>query len=297
MIEDFNREVIMLRKVLKKSYEILRNNFIIIQPFIFYLLLLSVFLGSVNSASAGVKPVFIIFLVSIFALSCAFLAGWLQLFQAAIRNSYKEDASPIEKAEMSFGILREFLPAVGRFFVPITVAVVLYFVLFFGVIKLTVFLGLKYIGLTQNLQPEKILAVFSDKTQMAKFVSSLTEIDRIKLLRWDVLSLFMTGFFSYLTMFWFPALMLNGENAFKAFWSGLKATFSKPFTTLGIFSLYWVVNLSVSLLGSIAPGAFLVQILNLMLVVFITVYFIMVSFVYFEEYSGNNISGWTNIFR
>ena len=287
----------MLRKILEKSYVILRNNLIIIQPFIFYLLLASVFLGSANSASAAVRPVFITFLVSVFALSCAFLAGWLQLFQAAIRNYYKNDASPLEKAEMSFGILREFLPAVGRFFVPITMAVILYFVLFFGVIKLTVFLGLKYIGLTPNLVPEKILAVFSDKTQMATFVSSLTELDRTKLLRWDILSLFMTGAFSYLTMFWFPAVMLNGENAFKAFWSGLKVTFGKPFTTLGLFSIYWVVNLSVSLLGSLAPGVFLLQILNLMLVVFITVYFIMVSFVYFEEFSGNNISGWTNIFR
>jgi hypothetical protein len=163
--------------------------------------------------------------------------------------------------------------------------------------KLTAFLGLKYIGLTQNITPDKVLSVFSDKAKMTAFVSALTEVDRAKLLRWDILTLFTTGAFSYLTMFWFPAIMLNGENAFKAFYSGIKATFGRPFTTLGIFSLYWVANLSISLLGSIAPGVFLVQILNLMLVVFITVYFIMVNFVYFEEYSGNNIAGWTNIFR
>jgi hypothetical protein len=286
-----------LRKILIKAFEILRSNLIIIQPFIFYLLLLSVFLGSVHSIPEGMKPILITFLVSVFALSCAFLAGWLQLFQAALRNSYKEAESPLEKAQMSFGILREFLPAVGRFFVPITIAVILYLLLFFGVMKLIVFLGLKYIGLTENINPEKILSVFSDKTKVAAFVSTLTEADRTKLLKWDILSLFMTGAFSYLTMFWFPAIMLNGENPFKGFWSGLKATFSRPFTTLGIFSLYWVVNLSVSLLGSIAPGMFLLQILNLMLVVFITVYFIMVSFVYFEDYSGNNIAGWANLFR
>ena len=286
-----------MRKILKKAFEVLQNNLIIIQPFIFYLLLISIFLGSVHNVPEGIKPVFIVFILSIFALSCAFLAGWLQLFQAALRNSFKEAPSPIEKAEMSLGILREFLPAVGRFFVPITIAVILYFILFFGIIKLTVFLGLKYIGLSENISPEKILSVFADKTKVPAFVAILTEADREKLLRWDVFTLFMTGVFSYLTMFWFPAIMLNGENAFKAFWSGLKATFSKPFTTLGIFSLYWVVNLTVSLLSSIFSGLFLVQILNLMLVVFITVYFIMVSFVYFEEYSGNNISGWTNIFR
>lgn len=286
-----------MRKILKKAYEILRNNLIIIQPFIFYLLLVSIFIGSVHNVSDGIKPVLIIFLISIFALSCAFLAGWLQLFQAALRNSFKESSTQIEKVEMSFGILREFLPAVGRFFVPITVAVILYFILFFGVVKLTVFLGLKYIGLSENLAPEKILSVFSDKTKVYAFVTSLTEADSEKLLRWDIFFIFMTGVFFYLTMFWFPAIMLNGENAFKAFWSGLKATFSRPFTTLGIFSLGWVTNLAVSLLGSVFSGVFLIQILNLMLVVFITVYFIMVNFVYFEEYSGNNISGWTNIFR
>ncbi|MEI8377407.1 MAG: hypothetical protein WCF95_02610 [bacterium] len=286
-----------MRKILKKAYEVLRSNLIIIQPFVFYLLLLSVFLGSVHNISEGTKPVLIIFLVSVFALSCAFLAGWLQLFQAALRNSFKEAESPIERTQMSLGILREFLPAVGRFFIPITIAVILYCGFFFGVMKLIVFLGLKYIGFTPNITPDKVLGVLSDKAKMTAFVSALTEADRAKLLRWDVLTLFMTGAFSYLTMFWFPAIMLNGENAFKAFYSGVKATFGRPFTTLGIFSLYWVINLSISLLGSIAPSVFLVQILNLMLVVFITVYFIMVNFVYFEEYSGNNIAGWTNIFR
>lgn len=123
MIEDFNRGVTILRKILKKAYEVLRSNLIIIQPFVFYLLLLSVFLGSVHNISEGTKPVLIIFLVSVFALSCAFLAGWLQLFQAALRNSFKEAESPIERTQMSLGILREFLPAVGRFFIPITIAV------------------------------------------------------------------------------------------------------------------------------------------------------------------------------
>lgn len=287
----------MLTKILKKSFDILRKNLIIVQPFIFFLLLISVLTGSIQNISRGFSPLLITFLVSTFALVCAFLAGWFQLFSASIRNSYKEVTSPVEQAEMSFGILREFLPAVGRFFVPITIAVILYIAMFFGVIKLIIFLGIKYIGFSENISPEKFVALFNDKTQIYNFVASLTEADRQKLMRWDLLTLFLTGFFSYITMFWFPAIMLNGENAFKAFFLGIKAVISRPFVTLGIFALYWVTNLISSFITSLAPNFFLLQLVNLMLVIFIMVYFIMVNFVYFEEYSENNISGWTNVFR
>jgi len=286
---------VMLIKIFKKSYDILRQNLIIIQPFILYLLLLSLVLGSIHSVSGSLQTVLIIFLISIFALTCAFIAGWLQLFQAAIRTFDKDTFSL--RSEMSFGILREFFPAVGRFFIPITMAVILYFIMLFGVFKLIMFLGVKYIGFTQNITPENIKAVFENKAQMEAFVLSLTSEDRLKLLKWDLLSIFLIGFYSYITMFWFPAILMNGENAFKAFFTGVKAVFSKPFTTLGIFSIYWVVNFCVNIISAIIPNLLIAHILNLMFLIFITSYFIMVNFVYFEENSGNNISGWTNIFR
>ncbi len=286
----------MLIRVLKKSFEILWQNSVIIQPFILFMFLISILLGSSNNFKEGFSPLLIGFLVSAFALFCAFFAGWLQLFQAAIRN-YAKKASPTERAELSLASFREFLPAVGRFFIPVTMAMILYILLFFAVIKLTFFLGMKYIGISDNISFERLAALFGDKEKVYAFVSSLTEADRQKLFHWDILMLFMTGGFSYITMFWFQAIMMNGENAFKAFVSGIKAVFANPLVTLGIFLLYWFVNFLTSFISAFVPGVFLVQLLNLMLVVFITVYFIMVNFVYFEEYSGNNIAGWTNIFR
>lgn len=286
----------MLIRVLKKSFDILWQNSVIIQPFILFMFLISILLGSANNFQSGLSPLLIGFLVSAFALFCAFLAGWLQLFQAAIRN-YAKNASPTERAELSLASFREFLPAVGRFFIPITAAVILYILLFFAVMKLTVFLGLKYIGLSDNISFSRLASLFGDKEKVYAFIAALTEADRQKLMRWDLLTLFMTGSFSYVTMFWFQAIMMNGENALKGFVSSLKAVFAHPFVTFGIFILYWFVSFLTSFISAFAPGMFLVQLLNLMLVVFITVYFIMVNFVYFEEYSGNNIAGWTNIFR
>ena len=164
-------------------------------------------------------------------------SGWFQLFQAAIRN-YAADISPEQRAERSFESFREFLPAVGRFFVPIMVASLLYIALFFGVIKLIGFIGVKYIGFTENINPAKLAGLFGDNTKVYEFVASLTELDRKTLIKWDLLAIFMMGGFSYLTMFWFQAIMMNGENAFLAFVSGLRAVLSKPFVTFGFFLLY-----------------------------------------------------------
>lgn len=286
----------MLIRILKKSFDILWQNSVIIQPFILFLLLISILLGSISNLKEGFSPLLICFLISAFALFCAFLAGWFQLFQAAIRN-YAKNVSPTERAELSLASFREFLPAVGRFFVPITTAMILYILLFFAVLKLTAFLGIKYIGLSENISFSRLAVLFDNKEKIYAFVSALTEADRQKLMLWDLLILFMTGSFSYVTMFWFQAIMMNGENAFKAFISSIKGVFANPFVTIGIFMLYWLASFLTSFISALVPGMFLLQLLNLMLVVFITVYFIMVNFVYFEEYSGNNIAGWTNIFR
>lgn len=286
----------MLIRILKKSFDILWQNSVIIQPFILFMFLISILLGSINNLKDGFSPLLIGFLISAFALFCAFLAGWFQLFQAAIRN-YSKNVSPTERAELSLASFREFLPAVGRFFIPVTMTMILYILLFFAVLKLTLFLGTKYIGFTENISPAKLVGLFGDNTKIYSFVESLSELDRYKLFQWDLFMLFMMGSFSYVTMFWFQAVMMNGENAFKAFISGVKGVFANPFVTGAIFMLYWLVSFLTSFISALVPGMFLVQLLNLMLVVFITVYFIMVNFVYFEEYSGNNIAGWTNIFR
>lgn len=287
----------MLGALLQRSFKIFRENLMIVQPFILFMLLLSIVSGSLTHMPKGISPVLIVFLVSVFCLFCAFLAGWFQLFQAAIRNSHVEYKTPQEKAEASINAFREFLPAVGRFFIPITIAVILYILLFLGVIKLVGFLGSKYIGFTQNISPEKLSEVFSDQNKLKAFVESLSAKDRSVLVKWDLLMLGSIGLFSYLTMFWFPAIMLNGENPVKALFTGIKSAFIKPFLSLGIFITYWIANISFSFLSAMTAGIFILDLLNLMVMVFMTVYFIMVIFVYFEEHSADNIAGWTNLFR
>lgn len=287
----------MLIRILKKSFDILWQNSVIIQPFILFMFLISLLLGSVGSFRIEFSPLMIGFLISAFALSCAFIAGWFQLFQAAIRNYAKKDATPAERAELSLGSFREFLPAVGRFFVPVTIAMILYLLLFFAMMKLAVILGLKYIGVSENISFASLSGILGDKEKVYLFVESLTTADRQMLLKWDMLLLFAVGFFSYITMFWFQAIIMNGENAVKSFFTGMKAVFANPFVTFGIFVFYWCSSFFTSFVSAIFPEMFLIQLLNLMLVVFITAYFIMINFVYFEEYSGNNIAGWTNIFR
>lgn len=286
----------MLFRVLKKSFDILWQNSVIIQPLILFMFLASILLGSANSFKSGFSPLLAVFGISAFALVGAFLAGWLQLFQAAIRN-YSKEMTPEQRAEVSLASFREFLPAVGRFFVPVTVALLLFVLLFLGVLKVTDILGTKYIGFTQNISPDKLLNLFASNSDVYKFVESLSELDKKVLLSWDLLILGMTSLYFYITMFWFQAIMMNGENAFKGLWSSIKAVFARPFVTFGIFIFYGTLKLLVMIMASVVAANFLLQLLNLMFMIFIIVYFVMVNFVYFEEYSGNNIAGWTNIFR
>lgn len=285
----------MLRNILVESFNILKSNLIVIQPFIFFMLVISLFISPISYKN-GVTPAMMVFLVSIFALVCAFLAGWFQLFQAAIRN-YRKDLKDDEKSLVSFSVLREFFPAVGRFFIPISIAVLLYCGLLFFVLKFALIMGQNFIGIPESFKVDNLLQIFGDEKKAYAFISALSESDKMKISQWNILTLFVTGAYSYVTMFWFPAIVMNGENAFKALVTGFKAVFSRPSITFGIFIFYWLLNFISSIIGSMLPGNFIVQLLNLMFMIFVMNYFIMAVFVYFEDYSEDSIARWTNSFR
>lgn len=285
----------MLRDILVDSFNILKNNLIIIQPFIFFLLVISLFISPLSMKN-GFSPAMIVFMISIFALICAFFAGWFQMFQAAIRN-FRKDIKEEEKPFMSFAILKEFFPAVGRFFVPISIAIVLYCVLLYFVFKLTAFLGVHFIGIPDSFRVDNLLQIFADEKKAYEFISALSEADKIKISQWNILTLFATGAYSYLTMFWFPAIIMNGENAIKGLITNFKAIFSNPVVTFGIFIPFWLFMMFVPGIISAIFSNFIIQLFNLMFMIFIMNYYMMAVFVYFEDFSEDSIARWTNSFR
>lgn len=286
----------MFFNIIKKSYTILRQNLIILQPFILFMLIMTIVLGSFGNIDKGMSPAVVLLFISCFCLIAAFLAGWYPLFVKAIQNSYNASATPEEKAYMSFSTLKEFLPGVGKYFWSVLGGMVLYIAIIILLSKLSLILGMKFIGLSDNILPDKILNALSDQKTLENFIKNLSVSEQLQLIKWDILILSTSAIFSYLTMFWFQSIIINSENPIKAFGSNLKALFAKPFVTFSLFLLYWITNMLAGILAGLGNN-FLFQLFNLFIMIFLTAYFIMVNFVYFEDYNENNSPRRSDSFR
>ena len=285
----------MFFNVIKKSYTLLRQNLVILQPLILFMLIMTITLSSLNNIQKGISPAIVVLAVCCFCMIGAFLAGWYPLFTKVIENSYNTSSTPQEKAYMSIQTLKEFLPGVGNYFLPILLTMILYVGIIFVLSQFISILGLKFIGLSENINPDKLINVLSNSQNLENFVKNLTPSDHSLLLKWDLLILAISSLFSYLTMFWLQAIIIKTKNPLKAFIENLKAIFAKPFITLGLFLFYLTTNMFVGLFSGISTN-FIFQLLNLFIVIFLTAYFIMVNFVYFEDYNENTSPRRSNSF-
>ena len=97
----------MFFNVIKKSYTLLRQNLVILQPLILFMLIMTITLSSLNNIQKGISPAIVVLAVCCFCMIGAFLAGWYPLFTKVIENSYNTSSTPQEKAYMSIQTLTE----------------------------------------------------------------------------------------------------------------------------------------------------------------------------------------------
>lgn len=240
---------------------------------------------------------YLVLLISMFAMFSAFISGWFYMIHKCIESSDKDIKDPAERAEMSLNLLKEFVPGVGKFFPKMTIGVTLYTALSAGLLYLLWINGQNFIETSDNLSIQVIADAFSSNEKALAFVQSLSDSDRLIIQKWNLMILIATSIFSYLTMFWPVAIIVKDENPFKAFVTGLITIAKRPFVCAGIFAAFYFSSMLLAIFNSIAGTNFLVQLIGLLVSILLTVYFLVVIFLYFEKYSESNSSSWTDSFR
>ena len=171
-------------KILKDSWGLTKNNLVLAYPLIFFFWIISMLIPSIGGAEIRSLKFGIIF-ANIIGLVVVFWSGWFEMF-AKIAVSYKQDNKTAEKKEYSFALMKEFLPGVGKNFLPYLGGLFLYFLLFCLIFLCAGLIGVKLFGIPQV--PENLTAVFSDKQALYKFLSSLSETDKLIYLKWNMLT-------------------------------------------------------------------------------------------------------------
>lgn len=289
------KNYLSINQLFLRSWHILKYNLILVQPLLLFFLLIGLATSHVNTNPLANKAGAVL-MIAIFALSCAFISGWFSMLQKSLETSDK-NLSQEERAIYSINLFKEFFPGVGQYFPHILLGAILYFVLAFILINIVDFIGIKFIGIPHSLMKQDLTSVLVSDEMAKRVMSNISAADKVKMMKWYILTLGSIGFLNYLTMFWAQAVVIADRSFFKAYLESFKAVITKPVATFAIFFSYWISVIIASIICQIGVINIIFQFLGLMLMVMIVVYFTVLTFLYFGQYAENNSISRADCFR
>lgn len=269
---------------IKKAFDITRENIIIIQPFIIYMLVNSI--TSVGLMRQTNRVAFIVFFIANFLLTTAFLAGWFYMVKKTVEQSKVEYDRKKDKMAASFDLIKEFFPGVGAYFIPVTVVCTLIFCVVFAICYLGLFdLGLNYLKANDVHVGQIVHSALQSQDAMEKYLNSLT-FSQLKAINFVVMA--SVGCFlglGFLTMFWFPALInTNGwASPFCSFIENLKFIFKNFIGIVGIVCFLAFLNFLMLMINAIFSVNIILSIIALFIMFYYSTYYIILIFLYYDE--------------
>ena len=123
----------IMDKIIKKSFQIFLKNSSIMQPTIFYYLIMIVFAGIMKNRIFGNYYQLMILSFLSFLLFAAFLAGWLYMVQFAVSAYQPFDKNDkdydLKIATYNFETLKKFFVGVGNYFIPVMAVILSLFII------------------------------------------------------------------------------------------------------------------------------------------------------------------------
>lgn len=278
----------MLRDLFIKTLDVFKFNTILIQP-IFLFMLLSWFFVAPMTETVEFSTAIFVHIILLCALSCALIAGWLNMFNECAKNSDKKYSSEEERSIASFDLFKEFVPGVGSSFLNIFIAFILFTCMVYGVSILIYTVGHHYIGFPASFTPEKLKIAFSSESSMLSFVNALSTVERLQISKWNVLFTLTYGFLTYILMFWPIVIVVKQKNAFVSLFSSIAVILKDPFTTFTIYLAYSVVFFLISAFNALVGANIILSFIGLLLFIYAFVYFVLMLFLYYEQ-TFENIS-------
>ena len=270
------KKEIILNKLILQTFNLLKSNTVLIMPLLLFLLLLVTILAPLGGVN-------IFIMLAILAMKSVFVAGWFNMFHVCIKNNTNDNLSDDEKVLNSLGLYKEFFPGVGMHFRKIFLGMLIYVL----AINLAESLIFHFFANFESFSiPDFMTAMHnaSSNSDIVKYWESVTPVDKITIYKLAIIDMSFILLFSYLTMFWALFVVVEEKSVLKSFRESVRVVFNDPLNTFAvfasaIFAFICILGLNL-LLGSNAIG----QLLFLVLTTYAVVYFIMMTFLYFERY-------------
>ncbi len=277
-------------KIFKKSFLILKNNGICIQPFLLWLLILMTVLSFI--VNKNLYPAAKISLVlSMFLLLAAFSAGWFYINKLGVSDFNEEDSKEeiTIKAVKNF---RKYFEGVGSNFIKILFAYCIIILIsasvFFGISKLCLII----FGEPKIVYELPKLINASSQAEVLNIVNSLTAEDKIVFSSWVMTINLAAAILIIFCLLYFTVITFEKTNIFMSLWITVKFFFKNITGVISVilfmFLLYLILNTVYLLLG---VNSLSFVILIILFTLYLNYYLLLVFCFYNEKTKINSNNG------
>lgn len=274
-------------ETIKKSFYILKNNLIFIQPLLLGLLLIMTafsFLVGRNFFSFSK----IILLLSMFLLFIAFSAGWFFINKQGILN-YNENDSKEEIALKAVQNFKKFFEGVGADFLKTALSYILLFILYAAVLYIVTKFCMSIFGEPRIIYDFPKILKASSQAEILNYINSVTIQDKIIFMNWMVVFNIAASIMNFFIILYFAVVSFENVNILKSFWLALKFFFKNLLGVVAIlvviFILYVFLNILSVLLGS---NSLSFVILIILFTIYLNYYLLLVFCFYYDKTKNNS---------
>lgn len=276
-------------KEAKKAFTLLKNNTVVIQPLILFMLVAGYLSAPVTLSNFYTQPS-LLAIVTLSLLSSAFLAGWFYVIKLTVSTKDKTFETPESIAVESFANLKQFFTGVGDYFLSILGGIIVYILTLFVFSLLAFKLGVHLIGDISISNELKKALTSSTPQEMQQALNAINYAapEQIKLAYWGGYISILSLIFSFFTTFYGATILYETKNPLTAILLTLRFIFKNFAGSIGIFLLLLFLQFGVYILNAISFVNVFVSILTLILIFFYLSYQVILVFLYYEEKTKNH---------
>ena len=268
-------------KLFKDSFKVTNDCIILATPLIIFLSILGWYFTYTFNA-VNTIPKLILAIITSFIIVSGLLSAWLYMAKKTLALSKKVILFDKDRAKELWELVLSLPRGVGKLFMLVLGAVIIYIALFASGISLITFLIDNYIGAI-NFDIINIDSLFISSKELIEEINQLTDTELIAINCWYALVMIFSTIISLLTILWVPELVYTEKNPIKALYNSVIKLFTTFPKSLLLFVYIAFLTITISVLNTLLMIYPLAYFLVLILYYYFLVYIIVLLFSYYEQ--------------
>ncbi len=270
-------------KIVKKSFQILTNNLVLIQPVLLYILLTLI----IVSHWSGKKILIIPYAILIILLAAAFVSGWLFINKSAILDYNPDDTKEIidSKAIKNF---KKFFEGVGASFFKTLGLFCITFLIYSLVLYSTIKFCTKIFGQSELINQMPKLINAKTKEDILNIVNSFSLHDLSVFSKWILTNYVIISVLNYFFVLYYAIAFLDEVNIFKALWRSIKFFILNLINSVKVILIMFVIYIGLNLISMVAGSNLIGLVISVILTAMYFNYYILLVFCLYNETNNSN---------